>query len=120
MSNAARPHPSTHRSLDVGQVPSSSSLFDDSLHPLEENSESLQSSMSQPIMPPTVNVQFAPLPEISPRDRRSNQPLGMAARSRMLQQRRDIRMQRHPQVWSDSDDRPMVKEAEEDDPLDDL
>jgi hypothetical protein len=130
MSNVARPLPSIPKSddsLDVGQVsspsastPSTPSLFDDCLHPSE--GRSLQSSASLPIVSPTANVQFAPLPEINPRDRRSTRPLGMAARSQMLQQRRQIQMQngqRHPREWSDLDDRPMVyiPDEEEEDPL---
>ncbi len=123
MSNTARPLtsiPETHGSLDVGHVssPGSStpSLFEE---------RSLQSSASLPIMPPTVNVQFAPLPEISSRDRRSTRPLGMAARSQLLQQR-NIRImqgiQQHPRVRSDPDGRPMVciPEEDQDDPLDAL
>jgi hypothetical protein len=132
MSNAARPQPSIPQaegSVDVGQVsssgsstPSTPSLFDDGLRPLEKHSPKI--SKPPPIMPPTVNVQFAPLPEIEPRDRRSNHPLGVAARSRMLQQKREIRMQgiqRHPRAWSD-DDRPIYipDEVEEDDPLEAL
>lgn len=129
MSNA-QPQPSilqTHESLDAGQASSSSSstpstapstpsIFDDCPRPLEEHS--LRSSMTLPIAPPTVNVQFAPLPEISPRGRKSNHPLGVAARSRMIQQKRNLRA--HPE-WSDPDDRPMVyipDETQEDDVLD--
>jgi hypothetical protein len=46
----------------------------------------------------------------------------MAARSQMLQQRKQIQMQngqRHSRVWSDPDDRPMVciSDEEEEDPL---
>jgi hypothetical protein len=128
MSNAARPLPSIPKSddsLDVGQTsspaastPSIHSLFDDCLHPSE--GRSLRSSASLPTVPPTANVQFAPLPEINPRERRSTRPLGMAARSQMLQQRRQIRMQngqRHPRQWSDPDDRPPVYIEEEEDPL---
>ncbi|KAI0282084.1 hypothetical protein BGY98DRAFT_131872 [Russula aff. rugulosa BPL654] len=129
MSNPAQPLPSIPKSddpLDVGQVsspdastPSISSLSEDCLHPSE--GRSLQSSASLHIVPPTVNVQFAPLPEINPRHRRPTRPLGMAARSQMLQQRR-IQMQngqQHPRVWSDPDDRPMVyiADEEEEDPL---
>lgn len=127
MSNAARPLPSIPKSddsLDVGQVSSSTpsipSLFEDCLHHSE--GRSLRSSASLPIVPPTVNVQFAPLPEINPKDRKSTRPLGMAARSQMLQQRRQIQMQtgqQHPRVWSDPDDRPVVyiSDEEEEDPL---
>ncbi|KAF8503680.1 hypothetical protein F5888DRAFT_1020733 [Russula emetica] len=130
MSNAVRPLPSIPKSdnpLDVGPVsspaastPSIPSSSEDCLHPSEQRS--LQSSASLPIVPPTANVQFAPLPEINPRDRRSTRPLGMAARSQMLQQRRQIQMQngqRHPRVWSDPDDRPMdyISDEEEEDPL---
>ena len=124
MSNAPRPLPSIPKSdgsLSPGALtPSIPSLFEDCLHPSEE--PSLQSSASLPMVSPAVNVQFAPLPEINPRDRRSNRPLGMAARSQMLQQRRKIQMQngqRHPHVWSDHDDRPTVciVDEEEEDPL---
>jgi hypothetical protein len=46
----------------------------------------------------------------------------MAARSQMLQQRRQIQMQNgqlHPRIWSDTDDRPIVyiPVEEEEDPL---
>lgn len=122
--NAAQPLPSIPKS-DDSLSPSAStrsiaSLFEDCLHPSE--GRSLQSSASLPIVPSSINVQFAPLPEINPRDRRSTRPLGMAARSQMLQQRRNIQMQsgqRHPRVWSDPDDRPMVciPDEEEEDPL---
>jgi hypothetical protein len=96
-------------------TPSIPSIFDDC------QARSLRSSASLPIVPPTANVQFAPLPEINPRDRRPTRPLGMAGRSLMLQQRR-IQMQngqRHPREWSDPDGRPMVyiPDEEEEDPL---
>ncbi|KAI0005914.1 hypothetical protein BJV74DRAFT_4403 [Russula compacta] len=116
-------------SLDVGEgssssssTPSTSSLSDD-CQPFEGVC-SLQSSISLPIMPATIHVKFAPLPEIGPRIRRPNQQaLGVAARSRMLQQKREIRMQaiqRHPRPWSDLDGRRVVftpVEEREDDPL---
>ena len=105
--------PQAHESLDVGQASSSSSstpstpsLFE---RPLEES--------PLPVVPPAVNVQFAPLPEIGPRDRRSNYPLGVAARSRMIQQKRNSRVQSHE--WSDTNGRPVVCiPVEEDDVLD--
>jgi hypothetical protein len=100
--------PQTHESLDVGQSSSSTpSLSDDFPRHLEER--------PLPMMPPAVNVQFAPLPEIQPRDRKSNHPLGVAARSRMIQQKRNSRAHE----WSDTDGRPMVCiPVEEDDVLD--
>ncbi|KAI0306684.1 hypothetical protein B0F90DRAFT_796236 [Multifurca ochricompacta] len=114
-------------SLDVPEPPSSGSstpsLSDDSQPPLEEHT--LRSSLSLPIIPPSiVNVKFAPLPEIGPRKRKSNHPLGIGARSRMLQQRKEVtRVQgvyRQPRMWSDLDERSMMHtpdEAQEDDPL---
>lgn len=122
MSIPARP---LHEPLDVVQVsspdastPSIPSSFDGCLHSSEGHS--LQSLASLPV-PPTGNVQFAPLPEINPRDRKPTRPLGMAGRSQMLQQRR-IQMengQRHSREWSNSDDRPMlyISDEEEEDPL---
>jgi hypothetical protein len=102
--------PQTHEFLDGGQPSSSTpSLSDDFTRHLEER--------SLPIVPPAVNVQFAPLPEIEPRDRKSNHPLGVAARSRMIQQKRNSRV--HAHEWSDTDGRPMVCiPVEEDDVLD--
>ncbi|CCL98770.1 uncharacterized protein FIBRA_00775 [Fibroporia radiculosa] len=45
------------------------------------------------------NITFAPLPTIEPRRRKSNVQLGVAARSRLLQQRRNLRDQGiHPGV----------------------
>jgi hypothetical protein len=124
MSNPAQPFPKPDHHLDVGQqspnasTPSISSLSEDCLHPSE--ARSLQSSASLPIVSSTANVQFAPLPEINPRERRPTRPLGMAARSQMLQQRTLQNGQRHSRVWSDTDDRPTVyfSEEEEEDPLD--
>ncbi|KAF8163672.1 hypothetical protein B0H34DRAFT_795351 [Crassisporium funariophilum] len=37
---------------------------------------------------PTLNVRFAPLPELAPRKRRSTAPLGMAARGQLMRRRR--------------------------------
>jgi len=87
---------------------------------------SLQCSKSLPDIPATatVNVKFAPLPKREPGDVRSIRPLGVAARSRMLHQKKEIRMQgvqRHSSVWPDLDeDRHMdfvPDEAEEEDSL---
>ena len=117
-------------SLDVGEAsltlstsstPSIPSSSDGCQPPSEEHS--IQSSISSPNSPATVNVKFAPLPKIGPRDVRSNRPLGVAARSRMLQQKRDPRMQgaqRQSRTWSDCDDghdHLIPDEAREEDPL---
>jgi hypothetical protein len=85
----------------------------------------LRYAVSLPIIPSTMSVKFAPLPEIGPRKRKSNYPLGVAARSQLLQQRREnTRAQgtyRQPPLWSEDDDeRPTMhvpEEAEEEDPL---
>ncbi|KAI0295443.1 hypothetical protein BC826DRAFT_275755 [Russula brevipes] len=134
MSNVSRPLPPlppAHKgqrslSLDVGEASSSDSsalstpsLSDDCRPPSEERS--IRSSISLPVMPAAVTVKFAPLPEIGQRSRRTNQQLGVAARSRMLQQKRDSRVvQRHPRAWSEDDDHPVVfipDEVQEEDPL---
>ncbi|PFH51710.1 hypothetical protein AMATHDRAFT_46882 [Amanita thiersii Skay4041] len=39
---------------------------------------------------PRPNVKFAPLPELAPRKRRSNAPLGVAARSQLVRRRRAL------------------------------
>ncbi len=133
MSRAVRPLPpipqpplAQRSSLDAADPSSSGSstpaLSDDCQPPLEEHT--LRYAVSLPIIPSTTSVKFAPLPEIGPRKRKSNYPLGVAARSQMLQQRREnSRMQgiyRQPPLWSDIDERPMThvqEEVEEEDPL---
>ena len=115
-------------SLDVGEVSLASSAGSSTLStpslsegcqpPSEE--PSLQSSISLPNMPTTANVKFAPLPKIGPRDIRSTRPLGVAARSRMLQQKREIRMQsvqRHPPGLDDREMDFIPDEVQEEDPL---
>jgi hypothetical protein len=122
------PHPHAVQrslSLDVGEAsvassadsstPSIPTSSDGCQPPSEERF--LQSSISLPNMPATVNVKFAPLPKIGPRDIRSTRPLGVAARSRMLQKKREIRMQG---VQRGLDDRQMdfiPDEVQEEDPL---
>jgi len=50
------------------------------------------------------NVQFAPLPEIAPRKRKSSAPLGMAARRQLAERRRQrlIEMNGNP-MWTDEE-----------------
>src|SRR5258707_15765997 len=110
MSHAIRPLPPIptvqRSSLDAADPSSSGSSTpassDDFQPPLPEHT--LRCAVSLPIIPPTMTVKFAPLPEISPRKRKSNFPLGVAARSQMLQQRREhARIQntyRHTHIWS--------------------
>src|SRR5579863_7451600 len=96
------------RTLASSSTHSIPSASDGCQFPSEERS--LQSSISLPNMPATVNVKFAPLPKIGPRDVRSTRPLGVASRSRILQQKREIRMQGvqpPPRAWSGVDDRQM-------------
>ena len=132
MSHAIRPLPPIppplpRSSLDAADPSSSGSttpaLSDDSQPPLAEHT--IRYSVSLPTIPSTATVKFAPLPEIGPRRRRSNYPLGVAARSQMLQQRREnTRMYRQPLLWSeDLDERPTMhvpEEVEEEDPLEAL
>ncbi|KAI9446571.1 hypothetical protein H4582DRAFT_580714 [Lactarius indigo] len=133
MSRALRPLPpipqpplAQRSSLDATDPPSSgsstSALSDDCQPPMKEHA--LRYAVSLPIIPSNTSVKFAPLPEIGPRKRRSNYPLGVAARSQMLQQRREnARMQgiyRQPPLWSDVDERGMThvpEEVQEEDPL---
>lgn len=49
---------------------------------------------------PALNVKFAPLPELLPRKRRSNVPLGMAARGQMLRRRSGYRGRVAPPMWT--------------------
>lgn len=126
MTHAIRPLPPipqtplTHRSsLDTTDPPSSGSstpaLSDECQPSLEEHA--LRHTVSLPIVPSTTSVKFAPLPEIGPRKRRSNHPVGIAARSQMLQQR-NVGTQgiyRKPPLWSDLE---APEEVEEKDPLD--
>lgn len=106
-------------SLDTADPSSSSSssthaLSDECQPRLEEHA--LRHTVSLPIIPSTTSVKFAPLPEIGPRKRRSNYPLGVAARSQLLQQRRENQgIYRQPPVWSDHD--APEEEEEEEDPL---
>jgi hypothetical protein len=107
--------------LSTSSTPSIPSLSDGCQPRSEEHS--IQSSISPSNSPATVNVKFAPLPNVGPRDVRSTRPLGVAARSRMLQQKRGPRMQgvqRQPRTWSDCDDGHddlIPDEAREEDPL---
>ncbi|KAF8647471.1 hypothetical protein AX16_006676 [Volvariella volvacea WC 439] len=41
-------------------------------------------------MTPTMNVKFAPLPQVGPRKRKSSVPLGMAARGQLVRRRRSL------------------------------
>jgi len=75
-------------------------------------------------VPATTNVKFAPLPEIGPRTRSLRRPLGVAARSELLQQKTNVRMQqgvpRPSRGWTDPDGQPVAfipHELQEDDPL---
>ncbi|KAI9508458.1 hypothetical protein F5148DRAFT_905986 [Russula earlei] len=101
-------------------APSTPSLSDDSRSPSEDRS--LRSSTSLRITPATVNVKFAPLPEIDPRTRSSIRPLGVAARSGMLQPRMRTRAQdiQLEPAAHDAENQPAVfipQEVQEDDPL---
>ena len=112
------PIPQPQRSsLDTADPSSSGSSTpassDDCRPPLEEYA--LRHTVSLPIIPSTTSVKFAPLPEIGPRKRRSKYPLGVAARSQMLQQRRENQgIYKQPPIWSDLD---APEEVEEEDAL---
>lgn len=125
MTRAIRPLPPipqtpiiNRSSLDTAEPSSSGSstpaLSDECQSPLEEHA--LRHTVSLPIIPLTTSVKFAPLPEIGPRKRRSNHPIGIAARSQMLQQRKENAgtqgIYRKPPLWSD-----LEEEVEEKDPL---
>lgn len=125
MTRAIRPLPPipqtplTHRSsLDTTDPSSSGSstpaLSDECQPSLEEHA--LRHTVSLPTIPSTTSVKFAPLPEIGPRKRRSNHPVGIAARSQMLQQRNagTQGIYRKPPLWSDLE---APEEVEEKDPL---
>jgi hypothetical protein len=121
MTRANRPLPpipqSQRSSLDTADPSSSGSSTpassDECRPPLEEYA--LRHTVSLPIIPSTTSVKFAPLPEIGPRKRRSKYPLGVAARSQMLQQRRENQGIHQQSIWSDLD---APEEVEEEDSLD--
>ncbi|KAI0273507.1 hypothetical protein BC834DRAFT_854123 [Gloeopeniophorella convolvens] len=128
MTHAVRPLPPTpppaprSMSLEVAELPSSGSstpsLSDDnSSHPPSEG-RVLRSSISLPSISATLNVKFAPLPEIEGRNRKSNYPLGVAARSQMLQHRRSSNrppaVPRQPPIWKDIEEDPLNPQEEED------
>ncbi|KAH9966549.1 hypothetical protein BC827DRAFT_674898 [Russula dissimulans] len=129
---ALPPIPQTHLgpgcpSFDVGEISSShshsSSTPSTPSTSSEDRSSSLRSSSSLRITPATANVKFAPLPQIGPRTRGLSRPLGVAARSALLQQRTNARIQgvpRHPRGWTDPDGRPVAfipNEMQDEDPL---
>ncbi|KAF9532846.1 hypothetical protein CPB83DRAFT_890514 [Crepidotus variabilis] len=62
------------------------------------------SSLPIPSSTPTMNVKFAPLPAIGPRKRRSNQPLGMAARAQLVRRRRGLQAEDHQIIQQDGED----------------
>ncbi|KAF8808972.1 hypothetical protein BYT27DRAFT_7254863 [Phlegmacium glaucopus] len=49
---------------------------------------------------PTLNVKFAPLPELLPRKRRSTVPLGMAARGQARRRRSGYKDRNAPPMWT--------------------
>ncbi|KAI0062361.1 hypothetical protein BV25DRAFT_677621 [Artomyces pyxidatus] len=99
-------------------------------HPASEGhnpeTHTLRSSASLPNYA-SLAVKFAPLPTIEPRKRKSNVQLGVAARSRMIQQRRasnTARSRSHPPpapLWTDLDEEAVGdgvrREVDDDDPF---
>ncbi len=125
MSHATRPLPSIHQQPpDPMASGSSTPAVSDECQPSLEEHSLEYTVASLPMIHSTTTVKFAPLPEIEPRKRKSNYPLGIAARSQMLQQRRgNARLQgiyRHPPLWSDLDESAVLhvpEEAQEGDAL---
>ncbi|KAF8891359.1 hypothetical protein BD779DRAFT_199139 [Infundibulicybe gibba] len=72
--------------------------------------ESRQSTTSTTSLPtPSLNVKFAPLPELAPRKRRSLAPLGVASRSQLMRRRRGYDRGEPPMptnpMWTDEETR---------------
>ncbi|KAI0034031.1 hypothetical protein K488DRAFT_84365 [Vararia minispora EC-137] len=90
---------------------SSTSTADDNATDVSSTQElhTVRSSSSLPTRPPSPcpNVKFAPLPSIEPRRRKSNVKLGVAARSRMIQARRNGG--KMPPDWADADEAPVQR-----------
>jgi len=62
---------------------------------------------------PTLNVKFAPLPQLSPRKRRSSVPLGMAARGQLIPRRTGYRAHKVSPVWTQDGPEEYRKQREE-------
>ncbi|KAI0312388.1 hypothetical protein OF83DRAFT_661493 [Amylostereum chailletii] len=93
---------------------SSSDVATNSVHETNYKTRTVRSTCSLPTRPPSPlpNIKFAPLPTIEPRKRKSNVQLGVAARSRMIQQRRAAREEnQNTPTWTQSDmEEPAVHE----------
>ncbi|KAG6880236.1 hypothetical protein C0992_003002 [Termitomyces sp. T32_za158] len=85
---------------DPGLSSTSSSLTSSSTGILSPSSQGSSTSSLEG----KLNVKFAPLPELTPRKRRYAAPLGVAARSQMVLQRRQMRgvHHNHP-VWTEEE-----------------
>ncbi|KAF9053237.1 hypothetical protein BJ165DRAFT_1523949 [Panaeolus papilionaceus] len=72
--------------------------------PLSSNDgEDQQIARSTASLPTSLNVRFAPLPELAPRKRRSAAPLGMAARKQLMRRRRNQHGEHHASAASDAE-----------------
>ncbi|KAJ3774241.1 hypothetical protein FB446DRAFT_487036 [Lentinula raphanica] len=60
------------------------------LSPSSSSSSLSHSATTSPSLSRSPSIQFAPLPQLAPRKRKSTIPLGIAARSAMMQRRRQI------------------------------
>jgi len=102
----------SHTAPDIPSSRSSStSVDDDSVSGTLNKPHIVRSSSSLPtrITSPCLSVKFAPLPVIEPRKRKSSVQLGVAARSRMIQSRRN--MDQAAPSWDDADDAVPVQET---------
>lgn len=81
------------------KLPSKSQLL---ARPSLESSSIPPTATSESFPPSTpLNVKFAPLPQLSPRKRRSSVPLGMAGREQLLSRRSGRKGGQAPPMWTD-------------------
>lgn len=95
---------SSQRSSPVGILDSSSTTPTDT-HATSSGGDCVTSttyascpSLPMSSQPNPLNVKFAPLPQLAPRKRRSTAPLGMAARSQLVNRRR----RNYPQYYQEA------------------
>ncbi|THH20889.1 hypothetical protein EW146_g570 [Bondarzewia mesenterica] len=96
-------------------------------HPANDSSSEVHAFKSTASLPncsasSSPSITFAPLPKLAPRKRKSTIPLGVAARSRMIQQRRMMTggQGRPTPIWTDLDEEAVngpVNEVDVEDPL---
>lgn len=98
------------RSLSLSvEIPSTcmdpGSSVESSLNPSPTGILESRSTSASTSSLPTLNVTFAPLPQLAPRKRRSTAPLGMAARGQLMRRRREYIDQTYANnpMWTDEE-----------------